>query len=88
MLIEQTLDKLDAMKLGAMADACRHQLRTGEAAALGFEERFGLLADAEWTAREQRKLDRRLRAAKLRHARHPRGRRLHPPPAGSTASRS
>ena len=28
MLIEQTLDKLNAMKLGAMADACRHQLRT------------------------------------------------------------
>ena len=36
-------------------------------AALGFEERFGLLVDAEWTAREQRKLQRRLRAAKLRH---------------------
>ena len=33
----------------------------------GFEERFGLLVDAEWTAREQRKLQRRLRAAKLRH---------------------
>ena len=55
------------MKLGAMADACQHQLRTDEAAALGFEERFGLLVDAEWTAREQRKLDRRLRTAKLRH---------------------
>ena len=67
MLIEQTLDKLNAMKLGAMADACRHQLRTDEAVALAFEERFGLLVDAEWTAREQRKLDRRLRTAKLRH---------------------
>ena len=67
MLIEQTLDKLNAMKLGAMADACHHQLQTDEAAALAFEERFGLLVDAEWTAREQRKLQRRLRAAKLRH---------------------
>ena len=55
------------MKLGAMADACHHQLQTAEAAALGFEERFGLLVDAEWTAREQRKLQRRLRTAKLRH---------------------
>ena len=27
MLIEQTLDKLNAMKLGAMADACHHQLQ-------------------------------------------------------------
>ena len=55
------------LKLGAMADACQHQIQTDEAAALGFEERFGLLVDAEWTAREQRKLQRRLRTAKLRH---------------------
>ncbi len=67
MLIEQTLDKLNTMKLGGMADACQQQLQTAEAATLGFEERFGLLVDAEWTAREQRKLQRRLRAAKLRH---------------------
>ena len=64
MLIEQTLDKLDAMKLGAMADAFQQQLQTDEAATLGFEERLGLLADAEWTAREQRKLQRRLHSAK------------------------
>ena len=67
MLIEQTLDKLNAMKLGAMADAFQQQLQTDEAAALGFEERFGLLVDAEWTAREQRKLQRRLHSAKLRY---------------------
>ena len=67
MLTEQTLDKLNAMKLGAMADAFQQQLQTGEAATLGFEERFGLLADAEWTAREQRKLQRRLQTAKLRY---------------------
>ena len=30
-------------------------------------ERFGLLAAAEWTAREQRKLQRRLHTAKLRY---------------------
>ena len=67
MLIEQTLDKLNAMKLGAMADAFQQQLQTDEAAALGFEERLGLLVDAEWTAREQRKLQRRLHTAKLRY---------------------
>ena len=43
------------------------QLQTAEAAALSFEERLGLLVDTEWTAREQRKLQRRLHAAKLRH---------------------
>ena len=52
---------------GAMADACQQQLQTDEAAALAFEERFDLLVDAEWTAREQRKRSGRLRAAKLRH---------------------
>ena len=55
------------MKLGAMTDACQQQIQTAEAAPLSFEERFGLLVDAEWTAREQRKLQRRLRTAKLRH---------------------
>ena len=68
MLIEHTLDKLTAMKLGAMAEAVQQQLRTGDAASLSFEERLGLLVDTEWSAREQRKLTRRLRAAKLRYA--------------------
>ena len=36
-------------------------------AALSFEERLGLLVDTEWTAREQRKLERRLHAARLRY---------------------
>ena len=67
MLIEQTLDKLNAMKLAAMADTWRQQIQTDEAAALSFDERLGLLVDAEWTAREQRKLERRLRTAKLRY---------------------
>ena len=48
-------------------DPFQQQLQTGEAATLGFEERFGLLADAEWTAREQRKLQRHLHTAKLRY---------------------
>ena len=68
MLIEQTLDKLHAMKLGAMAEAVQQQLRAGDAATLSFEERLGLLVDTEWTAREQRKLTRRLQTAKLRYA--------------------
>ena len=50
-----------------MADAFQKQLDTDEAAALSFEERLGLLVDTEWTAREQRKLQRRLQTAKLRY---------------------
>ena len=50
-----------------MADAFQKQLQTDEAVALSFEERLGLLVDTEWTTREQRKLQRRLHAAKLRY---------------------
>jgi len=68
MLTEQTLDKMNGMKLSGMADALRLQLRSGEHARLSFEERLGLLIDCEWTAREQRKLTKRLQHAKLRYA--------------------
>lgn len=81
MLIQQTLGKMNAMKLSGMADALEQQLRAGEHARLSFEERLGLLVDAEWSVREQRKLTRRLRFAKLRYQasledvnfKHPRG---------------
>lgn len=68
MLMEQTLDKMNVMKLAGMADALKQQLGSGEHARLSFEERLGLLVDSEWTAREQRKLTKRLRSAKLRYA--------------------
>ena len=58
MLTQQTLDKMNAMKLSGMAEAFEQQLGSSEHARLSFEERLGLLVDAEWTAREQRKLDR------------------------------
>jgi DNA replication protein DnaC len=81
MLNQQTLDKLHGMKLSGMVEALNLQLGSAEHARLSFEERFGLLIDAEWSTREQRKLTKRLRAAKLRYAasledvdfRHPRG---------------
>ena len=68
MMNQATLDKMQAMKMAAMAEAFGNQLGSSQYAELIFEERVGLLVDAEWTAREQRKLSRRLRAAKLRHA--------------------
>jgi len=81
MLTEQTLDKMNAMKLSGMADALKQQLGAGDIARLSFEDRLGLLIDSEWTAREQRKLTKRLHSAKLRYAasledvdfKHPRG---------------
>jgi len=81
MLTQQTLDKMNAMKLLGMTEALQQQLGSGEYLRLSFEERLGLLIDSEWTAREQRKLTRRLQVAKLRYLasledvdfKHPRG---------------
>jgi DNA replication protein DnaC len=67
MLTEHTIDKLNAMKLHAMANGFAEQLAQPDFAKLTFEERLGLLVDSEHTERENRKLQRRLRAAKIRY---------------------
>jgi hypothetical protein len=67
MLTHPTIDKLHALHLTAMATAFDQQRSTSQYAELGFDDRFGLLVDTEWTAREQRKLTPRLRHAKLRY---------------------
>lgn len=66
MLSQQTLDKLHALKLPALAEALAEQLSKPEYQDLSFEERVGLLVDAEWTRREQKKLSQRLKTARLR----------------------
>ena len=68
MLTEPTLDRLRALRLGAMADAYRTQLQDPAIGALSFDERVGLLVDAEHLSRDNRKLGRRLKEAKLRMA--------------------
>lgn len=67
MLNHATLDKIRTMKLTGMADMLDRQMRSGDHAALTFEERLGMLVDAEWDAREGRKLTRRLQTARLRY---------------------
>jgi DNA replication protein DnaC len=66
MLTEPTLDRLRALHLGAMADAYRTQLQDPAIGALSFDERIGLLIEAEHLSRDNRKLTRRLKEAKLR----------------------
>ena len=67
MLTHPTIDKLHALHLGAMATAFDQQRGASQYAELTFDDRFGLLVETEWTAREQRKLAQRLRHAKLRY---------------------
>lgn len=67
MLNQATLDKMNNMKLTGMTEAFARQNQTSDYAKLSFEERLGMLIDAEWDARQQRKLVRRLQVAKLRY---------------------
>jgi len=81
MLTQQTLEKLHQLKLTGMAQAFEHQLAQPQAQELAFEQRLGLLVDQEILMRENRRLNRLLKAAKLRtnacvediDYRHPRG---------------
>jgi DNA replication protein DnaC len=67
MLVHATIEKMTAMHLIAMAEAFQRQLTSAQFADLSFEDRVGMLIDQEWTAREPRKLQRRLQVANLRH---------------------
>jgi DNA replication protein DnaC len=66
MLTEPTIEKLKAMRLNAMAAAWSEQNGKAELNRLAFDERFGLLVDAEWLHRENKRLTTALRDAKLR----------------------
>jgi len=49
-----------------MAQAWTEQQQTAELTSLAFDERFALLVEAEWLARENKRLGRALREAKLK----------------------
>ena len=66
MLIHPTLSKLEQMRLGGMATALRNQLETPDIEAMSFMDRLGLMVDHEEAVREDRRLARRLKMAKLR----------------------
>lgn len=66
MLVEQTMEKLNAMKLHGAATELRQWLEKPKDKDLAPADLVGLLVDAEWIHREQRKLTARLRNAKLR----------------------
>lgn len=68
MLREPTNEKLKAMRLDAMATTWSEQIGKPEVHQLAFDERFGMLVDAEWQHRENKRLATALRDAKLRLA--------------------
>ena len=66
MLSTPTQDKLRILKLRGMLKALEEQLASDASDALSFEERLGLLIDREMTEQENRRLEVRLRQARLR----------------------
>ncbi len=67
MLINPLKEKLKALSLTGFLEGMEDQERTpGAAADLSFEDRLGLLVDREITVQENRRTERRLKAARLR----------------------
>ena len=65
MMIEQTLEKLRALRLSGMVDAYQQQTAHPDVCALSFEERLGLMVDQHWTWRENKAMARRLKTSRL-----------------------
>src|SRR6266852_5432004 len=61
-----TLEQLHALKLPTMATTWTEQQQQADMTALAFDERFALLVEAEWRARENKRLARALQDAKLK----------------------
>lgn len=81
MLLEQTFTKLNQMKLFGMTRALEEQLIQPDITGIPFEDRLGMLVDREVDYRENKRLARLLKEAKLKQQacvedvdfRHPRG---------------
>ena len=66
MTTNQTLDKLNAMKLDGMAEALVEQRQQSDITQLDFEERLAMLVERQWLWKENRALARRIQYAGFR----------------------
>ncbi len=66
MLTNSTIEGLRALRLPAMVTGLQEQREHPDYEGLSFEDRLGLLVDKELTERQNRRLQRTLKAAKLR----------------------
>ena len=63
MLTNTTIDKLRDMNMRVMADKFMGQLTNPDLSNLSFEERFGLIVDAEFASRKSKRLTRLIKSA-------------------------
>ena len=66
MLNQQTIEKLAALKLNGMAENFTLQLQQPKMNDLSFEDRFAMIVDAQWNWKENSRMKRYLRDAKLK----------------------
>jgi hypothetical protein len=65
MLIEETLQKMLALRMPGMAAATRELIESAPSNQLSFEDRLGIIVDREWSDRDSRRVARRIREAKI-----------------------
>ncbi|MFC1707816.1 ATP-binding protein, partial [Planctomycetota bacterium] len=61
-----TFEKLTSMRLNAMAAAWQEQQVDTGVTSLSFDERLAFLVDVEWLSRQNKRIARAMREAKLR----------------------
>ncbi len=66
MLDQQTINKLYELKLTGMAEAFADQFNQPDMDKLSFEERFGLIVDRQWTWKENNRMERYLKNARMK----------------------
>lgn len=65
MIADETIHKLLQLRLPTMAQGFRDLLQAPPSHGLTFEEQFGMLVDREWLERDNRRVARRIKEAKL-----------------------
>jgi DNA replication protein DnaC len=66
MLNQQTINKLHELKLTGMAEAFADQIKQPDMDTLSFAERFGLIVDRQWTWKENNRMERYLKNARMK----------------------
>ena len=65
MIVDETIQKLTELRLTTMAQALRQMLDSPQSHDLSFVDKLGMLVDREWLERDNRRVARRIKEAKL-----------------------
>ena len=70
MLTNETISKLQDMRLGVMARQFKEQLDDPQFASMSFEDRFSILVDAEWSTRKSTVVSFKITCSPVRNTQH------------------